>query len=120
MLDLVIVSNDLVEYVDTMEIDDRYFRFPGRPMKNGKIKYSDHRAIKITFKGIPKEKDVIKTGVKVTRWNTQKEGGWRKYKEMTSNNEVFRSIANDPSDNPESIMNKIEKELVHIKHVAFG
>ena len=54
------------------------------------------------------------------RWNTNKDGGWEAYTEMTANNTILLDIANNPNDDPDSIMKNIDKELTNIKFKSFG
>ena len=93
---------------------------PGRPTNNGELKYSDHLAIKVTFKGLPKRRVARPTKRKEARWNTNKKGGWDKFKELTSNNKVLEDIAYGSVEDPDEIHRKIEKEIRNIKFKVFG
>ena len=57
---------------------------------------------------------------KVVRWNTNKEGGWEAYKQMTTSNAVLEEISKDTSEEPNKIMMKMDKELDKVKYQAFG
>ena len=58
--------------------------------------FSDHRGISITFKDIPLAKDKVEhPTIKETVWNTNKKGGWQKFKSITEKNEVFEEIAGE-------------------------
>ena len=54
------------------------------------------------------------------RWNTNEDGGWEAYTEMTANNTRLLDIANNPKDDPDNIMKNIDKELTNIKFKSFG
>ena len=53
-------------------------------------------------------------------WNTRKKSGWEKYKQKTEMNEVFLNLAERTDVDSDVLLKKIEKELVSIKHAAFG
>ena len=74
-LDLVIVSTELEKYIKGMEIDDSRKFSPFRRTPSGKVSYSDHYEICVTFRNIPchvpqnksqkKYQDGIPTNLKV-------------------------------------------------------
>ena len=75
-----------------MEIDkDRRFSAFKRN-KDGKLSLPDHFAIELLFEGIPRRNEKIKLGKNYTIWNTNKQDGWSKYKELTTNNMKFFTI----------------------------
>jgi len=90
-LDLIIISKDLSKYVDYIVKDKERKISPFHALKN-KVTYSDHYSIMTTFKNIPRKKDKILMNPKVKMWNTNKTGGWSKYKELTEVNRIFESI----------------------------
>ena len=53
-------------------------------------------------------------------WNTNREGGWENFKTLTTDNKILDEVANDETDNPDILMNKIDKELTKVKFAAFG
>ena len=56
----------------------------------------------------------------VVRWNTNRDGGWHKYKEKTENNMILNKVSVQPDRDPEKMMSEIEKELKNIKFEVFG
>ena len=118
-LDLCIVSVELLEFVDTFEIDsDRKFT-PFRP-GNGKLHYTDHYSINLSLKNIPLRNNKRHFVKKSIIWNTNKPGGWKTYSDMLDENENLINIANKPSDDPEALMKVIDKEMNAAKYKAFG
>ena len=116
-LDLVIMSRKLFNFVDSMTIDkDR--AFSPHSINNKKLTYSDHLAVKITFKGMPRKttKKIVKP--KILLWNTNKEGGWEKYRTLTHQNPALEKVKLE--SDPEKIMNSIERELDSVKYRCFG
>ena len=51
LLDYVIVSSNLVKYVEKLEIDKNLLWTLSKTMK-GKIKYPDHYALQLSFKNL--------------------------------------------------------------------
>ena len=123
VLDLIIMSRNLLKYVDNVVIDnDRKFTPSHTLKKNGRMIYPDHYAILMTMKGIPLKKQKQKRVPKILMWNTNKEGGWKKYNELTSNNHVLNRIASGSVDDshPDTIAKQIDKELTKVKFKSFG
>lgn len=119
-LDLAIVSRDLYEYIERFEIDKNRNWTPCRSVGNSTIKYTDHYAIYLVFKNIPK-----RTKKKVSQkpqiiWNTRKEGGWQKYYEDTDENKVLDEAVNENNDDNNKLLNVIAKEMANIKYSCFG
>ena len=85
MLDYVIVSKKLEEYLTKMEIDSTLKWTPARAEK-GALKFTDHYAIKISFDKVPMRKKENIPALKHTIWNTRKKGGWLKYAQKTEEN----------------------------------
>ena len=119
-LDLVIVSAELEEHVDEMVIDSSRKFTPFRRHSNGKISYSDHFGISVTFKNLNHHSSNNKFVKKYTRWNTNKQNGWNIYKDLTTNNVRFEQIASSPSTDPDELMRKISRELEAVKYKSFG
>ena len=63
-----------------MKIDKNLTITPARVISKSKIVYSDHYAIILKFTDLPLKSEQFFPGQKYTRWNTNKEGGWVKYK----------------------------------------
>ena len=114
------MSSDLVEYVESFEIDNKR-RITAFQQKKGKtLSYPDHYSLSLTFKGIPLKRNKISFGKKFTAWNTNRVNGWATYKELTTNNVKLDRIASECSNDPDIIMNSIVAELNRIKYIAFG
>ena len=73
-LDLVIVSSNLVQYIDKLKIDKHQEWTPSRSVK-GRIKHPDHYALLLTLKEIPMKLPTVFPGRKTIRWNTRKKDG---------------------------------------------
>ena len=120
VLELCIVSKELLIYVDTLTIDKERNFTPFRPIGKSKRTYTDHYSLRLLFKNIPLKPVNPVAAKKVIRWNTNKEGGWKTYTEMTSNNARLIDIANNKFDEPDTIMKNIDKEMKSVKFKAFG
>ena len=75
-----------------MFIDKDRLLTPYRAVSMKKIRFSDHYSILVTFKNIPPATESVANRGRV-QWNTNKIGGWEKYEELTSSNEVLNAIA---------------------------
>ena len=82
--------------------------------------YPDHYGILLTFKEIPAKNETFSLGKKFTIWNKNKINGWEKYLRLTNSNEKFDQIAKSETNDADSIMNSIDKELNSIKYKCFG
>ena len=118
-LDLCIISKELLKYVDSLVIDNGRGFTPFRSIDKKNVKYTDHYSLLVSFKNIPLLKNKV-ASQGIVRWNTNREGGWSKYKEMTNNNDIFNEIAVMPSGDPEKMMNDLDKELKRVKFESFG
>ena len=119
LLDLMVISNDLVPYVNKLKIDNNLEWTPSRSYK-GKLKYPDHYALLLILKGIPMKTIKPLNGLKTVRWNTRKKGGWDKYKHKTENNIKLLKSSELKNEEPEIILKGIEKELTKVKFASFG
>ena len=118
-LDLCIVSKELYKYVDSLIIDkDRNFT-PYRSVNKKSVKYTDHYSVLISFKDIPLTNTVV-SSKSIVRWNTNRDGGWNKFKEMTENNRVFNKVSIQLDGDADTMMKDINKELKHIDLVHVG
>ena len=72
------------------------------------------------MKNLPLCGKQVPAGRKVIRWNTNKEGGWEAYSELTKKNLVLEEVAKDETNDANKIMVKMDKELDRIKFNAFG
>ena len=57
-------------------------------------------------------------GPMFTIWDTNKEGGWENYRQLTEDNPKLEEVANDASKDPDKMMKTIDKELNRIKFVS--
>ena len=119
-LDLCIVSKSLVKYFDEFVVDDKLKFTPGYAV-GGRIQYSDHFSLLITFKGIPLKKGNINTVHTERRWNTNRKGGWCNYCKMTDHNYKFQEIVEKGERKSNDMIDKeICKELTKTKFKCFG
>ena len=119
-LDLCIISSSLFPYVESLTIAKNQSFTPFRPLSKSNVKYSDHYSLLLVFKGIPLGKATVSGGEQLAQWNTNRDGGWNLYKELTTNNSAFHEIAKCSDSNPEKIEKKLNNELNKIKFEAFG
>ena len=119
VLDLCIVSADLLRYLDKMVIDKDRVRTPFRPVAGDKRVYSDHYTLTIEFSGIPLKNRQCYLRRKTTAWNTNKEGGWDTFRNLTMHNENLINVAQEENE-PNRLLGKIEKEVTSVKYKAFG
>ena len=78
LLDYVIVSPGLVQYINKLEIDNSLNWTPCKSI-NGILKFPDHYALHLEFKNIPMRNTDFLPGRKKTVWNTKKRNGWEQY-----------------------------------------
>ena len=119
LLDYVIVSADLVKYIDKLEIDNKLEWTPCKSVK-GKLKFPDHYAILLRLKDVPILKKHHIPSNKETIWNTKKKDGWVNYRNKTENNEQLNRVPNEHAKGPDFVLNLIEKELNRVKYSCFG
>ena len=87
-LELVIISRSLLKNVKELIIDKDFKFTPGRPISKTKMVYPDHYAILLVMKNLPLSSNKSRVCQKYQMWNINKEGGWKKYRELTENNEI--------------------------------
>ena len=119
LLDYIIVSTNLVKYIEKLEVDANLNGTANRNHK-GILKFPDHYAVMMTLKNIPMKKTMSVPPRKEIVWNTRKKNGWIKYREKTENNPVFLKAATMEDENEEAVLKMIEKELTSIKFACFG
>ena len=119
-LGLVIVSKELSSYVEKLVIDKNLTTTACRPLSKTKVVYPDNYSMLLRFKNLPLKLVGKTAGKKFTLWNTNKEGGWNKFKELTEDNCKLLEVAKDSSEDTTNMMNKIQKELNRVKYIAFG
>ena len=119
-LDLVIVSMSLLPYIHSVVVDKDKTFTPRRVVKTKKETksiFSDHYALKVELKGLPKKQDNEK---KETMWKLNTPGGWETFKSLTDKAaaEVEEAIDNESDIN--KVIKKIEGIETKIKFKAFG
>ena len=120
-IDLVLVSSRLVKFIEKFEIDSRRKFSPIRPISKKKSVTSDHFPIMITFSNIFCSKKLPKCPREAfTIWNTNREGGWSRYKELTEDDMSVVEAAKKPNISTTEVMCMIDKEMTRINHSAFG
>ena len=119
-LDFVIISEDMLKYVNKFDIDNGKSITPFKTNDQNVISFTDHLAIYVIFRRISLERTKKNHCIKSIRWNFNKPGGWIRYKELTSSNKVFDDIAISPVEDPDVLMKKIDNELNTIRFKAFG
>ena len=119
-IDLILISKELLKYVEEVVIDNKFNFTPGKPLGGNKMCYPDHYGILFVMKNIPLANRRNSNGEKFKMWNLNKDGGWNRFNELTEDNEKFRKIANDDNKNPTQMTESIDKELTKVKFRAFG
>ena len=121
-LSLVIISAGLDEYVEELKIDDKRQYTPHRAVKkDGKLVFTDHYGLLFKLKNIPMKVKSLKITKDTVVWNTNKEGGWEKYHDLTSDSRELESIAGNANDmNSDELMLKLSRRMEKIKFQSFG
>ena len=121
-LDMFIVSRELLPHVDKLFIDKDRKITPARAIKNkGKFKlvYSDHFALLLTLKNLPRKK--VKKHEKKKAWNLAKEDGWNIYKTLSDEiSDKLNKVIDDDGISIEETMRKFNNMHNDIKYKAFG
>ena len=121
-LGLVIVNNDLFDYIDTLKIDKERLFTPHRAMgKRQELIFTDHYSLYLTFKDLHVRSMIPRVSESQIMWNTNKPGGWEKYKELTENNRDLEELLKDDKITSTTEFNEaLEKTMEKVKHNAFG
>ena len=121
-LSLVIISAGLQEFVEELRIDEKREFTPHRAIqKNGKLIFTDHFSLLLKFKNIPMKDRSVKLQRNSVAWNTNKEGGWKRFMDLTSNCEKLEQIANHANHlDPEEMMIYLTRRMEKIKFQSFG
>ena len=126
-LSLVIVSKALEPFIEKLEIDCKKDYSPIRPLSKTKSITSDHFPLILTFVENFCTKTAKKKSDCFTMWNTNKEGGWNSYKELTEEDnkfdkacEVIENDDNYVATTTTSAVEKIDNIMNKIKYTAFG
>ena len=119
-LSLVIVSNGLEEYVEELVIDENRRFTPHRAIRN-KLVFTDHYSLILKFKDIPQKVKSYKNKNRTVIWNTSKEGGWKRYYDLTTNSSLLEEIADNANSlNSEELMTHLSRRMDKIKFQCFG
>ena len=123
-MDLVLVSKNLVKYVERLEIDSvQKYKLARTTVKNGKLgsTSTDHYPMIFKLKGIPLKQMTAERVEKEIVWNLRKEGGWEKYHEITEIkcDELVKVTSNN-DESIEVIAEKFDKIHEKIKFASFG
>ena len=123
-LSLVFVSRDLEPFIEKLEIDSLRKFAPVRPISKTKSISSDHFPLILTFVANFSTKKITKKPGSYTMWNTNKEGGWDCYKELTDDHDIFEKVLNDDDDDTKVSntvrMGKLDQIMDKVKYTAFG
>ena len=82
-LDLVILSTELLKYVDKLIVDSQMKYIASRPISKKKVVYPDHYPLILSFKNLPLKSSQKVINPKFTLWDTNKAGGWDVYHALT-------------------------------------
>ena len=121
-LSLVIVNNDLYDFIDTLTIDKDRIITPHRAIGKAKrLVYTDHFSLHLIFKNLIKMSSVKKSSQKQMLWNTNKSGGWESYKDLTEDNpELTKLLEDDDISTPTPFNENLQKIMNKVKFRAFG
>ena len=119
-LDLVVVSKNLYEYVEKIVIDKDLKITPYRAISKTRLCYTDHYALIVIFKNLPRKTEINRKQYNPVIWNTNKKGAWKKYFEKTDVNMELDKAVEDAGDDANDLSRKINKILTNIKHASFG
>ena len=101
VLSLCIVSNDLLDFIDSLVIDEDMKFTSYRVLSTNKVVHMDHYTLLLKMKNLPVVSKFEKAAVEpASKWNTNKEGCWLTYENLTSDNNVLDStlcISDDPA-----------------------
>ena len=124
-IDFTIMSVELFQYVDKLIIDKNKSFAMVRPVfEKGscKLKSSEHFTLILIMKNIPKAMNKPEV-TKELIWNLNKKNGWKKYQDITENEEEFVGLNDkiDKDDFDTSFgIDILEKMLTNIMYRSFG
>ena len=114
-LELVIVSKELFEHVEELLIDKEKIFTPHRPVRKGKLTFTDHFSLILKFKELKMRKMMKKIENRKIIWNTKRKEGWEKYENLTEMNpELLELLDNEHLDSTQ-LDKKIENVMTRIK-----
>ena len=121
-LDLFVVSKELRPHVANLLIDSEKQFTPARVVRrNGAAReiYTDHFSTLLTLRNLPRGNDMVEG--RRTMWNLSKEGGWKKYEELTNEyGEKIVKVVTNEELSIEEAMKRFEKIHDKIKFRSFG
>ena len=123
-LSLVIVSKELESFIEQVSIDSKQLYSPISSNSKHKVIRSDHFPVILTFSpsfSSNKESKVERKET-YTMWNTNKPGGWERYKENSNRVDLFKDIVvcgNEKNETTE-LMAKLDKAMTKVNHMSFG
>ena len=82
--------------------------------------YTDHFSLQLMFENIPLKPRQKCATLKETVWNTNKPGGWDKYKDLTEADDDLNSLAEDDLSNSTEYNHKMDKIMDKVKFKCFG
>ena len=89
-------------------------------MRN-KLVNTDHFSLIFKFKNIPMKVKSFKKTENPVIWNTNKEGGWNKYFNLTQNSKTLDEIAECSDDiSSDEMMTQISRRMEKVKFQCFG
>ena len=121
-LGLVIVNNDLFDFVDKLKIDKERLFTPHRAIgKRQELIFTDHYSLYLTFKDLHVRSMIPRVSESQIMRNTNTPGGWGKYKELTENNRDLEELLEDDEITSTTEFNEaLEKTMEKVKYKAFG
>ena len=118
-LSLVIISPGLEEFFDELRIDEKREFTPHRAIKKGgKLVFTDHFSLLLKFKNIPLKDKNFKPQRNNVVWNTNKEDGWKRFMDLTSNCEKLVQIP-DKANHLDSEEVQLTRRMEKIKFQFF-
>ena len=121
-LSLVIVNNDLYEFIDMLKVDKERLFTPHRAIGKGqRLIFTDHFSLHLIFKNLLTKSLTKPVDEKHIMWNTNKPEGWNYFKELTENNQDLNELLEDKNVNSPTIFNeRLERISNKAKYKAFG
>ena len=121
-LSLVIVNNDLYEFIDMLKVDKERLFTPHRAIGKGqRLIFTDHFSLHLVFKNVLTKSLTKPVDEKHIMWNTNKPEGWNCFKELTENNQDLNELLEDENVNsPTIFIERLERIINKAKYKAFG
>ena len=94
---------------------------PHRPAgRNGKLIFTDHYSLLLTFKIMPKIARRKVQSEKRIIWNTNKPGAWENYRCLTEENDALNKLVEDDIFTASEFSERFEKIMDKVKYQSFG